>query len=208
MENYNIVRYCTIANNSIVKNGEKDFELKDETIAQFLDAIYQEYHISYPKFHKMDNLSKLGFLTAEVVLKDLTLTEKFDPYKIGVIVSNESSSLDTDLSYFNTVKKGIASPALFVYTLPNIVIGEICIRNGLKGENTFFISDKYEIDSQVKYVNSLLNNGVIDACICGWIELMSEKYESFLYLVVKGGESNQLQHTAENIKTVYHQIPN
>ena len=43
MENYNIVRYCTIANNSIVKNGEKDFELKDETIAQFLDAIYQEF---------------------------------------------------------------------------------------------------------------------------------------------------------------------
>ena len=203
-----IKRVCKIIECNVFTDGKLSKEFPASLFNQLADNIYQYYQTEYPKFHKMDNLSKLGFLTAEVLLKGLTLTEKFNNYRIGVILSNNSSSLDTDLKYFNTTKRGIANPAVFVYTLPNIMIGEICIRNGIKGENTFFVSDKYEIHLQVSYVNSLLNTSVVDACICGWVELINETYESFLYLVVKGEDNNQLQHTTENIEILYNQISN
>ena len=193
---------------NVFTDGKISKEFPASLFNQLADNIYQYYKTEYPKFHKMDNLSKLGFLTTEILLKGITLTEKFDNYKIGVILSNNSSSLDTDLNYFNSIKSGIESPSIFAYTLPNIVIGEICIRNEIKGENAFFVSDKYDIYSQVNFVNSLLNKGVIDACICGWVELLNESYESFLYLVAKENYCDHLQHTIENIEKFYYQTNN
>ena len=51
--------------------------------------------------------------------------------KQDLVLSNANASLDVDLKYAKTMQTG-ASPALFVYTLPNIVIGEISIRIILK----------------------------------------------------------------------------
>lgn len=109
-------------------------------LSAFLLALYKHAGINYPKFYKMDNLSKLGFLAAEMILKNPTLILDFKKEDIAIVLYNRNSSLDTDINYFETVKE-MASPALFVYTLPNILIGELCIRHGFKGENIFFLRD-------------------------------------------------------------------
>ena len=94
---------------------------------------YRHFAFDYPKFYRMDNLSKLGWLAAEVLFQDVSI-KPYQPEDVGIVLANRSSSLDTDIKYFESVKT-IPSPALFVYTLPNIVMGEICIRHVLKGEN-------------------------------------------------------------------------
>ena len=196
--------YCRIANNCIYKDGELVFEAPNRDFQQFSEESYRHFQLNYPKFHKMDNLSKLGFLASDILLNNNKIDSSISHSKIGIILSNSSSSLDTDLKYASMVRSGVASPAVFVYSLPNIVIGEICIRNGIKGENTFFISDRYDIPVQVNYINHLFENGIIDACICGWLELMGEKYEAFLYLAIKGNpDQNHLQHDAETINKLY-----
>lgn len=155
----------------------------------------------------MDNLCKLGLLASDILLKSNDLLNNTAPEKTGVILSNKSSSLDTDLRYNRMVRSGIPSPAVFVYSLPNIVIGEICIRNGIKGENTFFISATYEIQSQVNYINQLFENDILDVCICGWLELLENSYKAFLYLVIKDEpEPGKLVHTEETIKILYHKV--
>ena len=90
------------------------------------------------KFYKMDNLCKLGYVAAEYLLKDTN----YHPKEIGIILANASSSLDTDCKHQAIISKEgdkAASPAVFVYTLPNVVLGEICIRHKIQGENTFFV---------------------------------------------------------------------
>jgi hypothetical protein len=77
----------------------------------------------------MDRLSKLGFLAAEVLLKEIKLVPKYRPEQIAVVISNSNASLDTDLKYFESTKT-IASPALFVYTLSNIVAGKYASGRG------------------------------------------------------------------------------
>lgn len=205
LENKVIASISLVKNNKISNWNENLLECIDCSFEKFMESAYNFFHLGYPKFHKMDNLSKLGFMTAEILLKDYPLREKYDADKIGVIISNRSSSLDTDFKYHNLLEKGVASPAIFVYSLPNLMIGEICIRHGIKGENTFFISDQFEIETQVNYINNLMDSGVVDVCIGGWVELLNENYESFLYLVEKSNNQDQLPFLPATVKSLFNQ---
>jgi len=193
-----ITASCQISNRVVYKNGKPVYENSGDNVSAFLVAAYRHFGIQYPKFFKMDNLSKLGWLAAELLLQDDFDKEKYQPEAVGVILANASSSLDTDLKYYETVKE-IASPALFVYTLPNIVTGEICIRHKFKGENAFFVAESFDADFIEQYVSGLVNNGVMEACICGWVELMGEQYKTVLFLVEKMNTESSVPFSGENI---------
>lgn len=195
---------CIIRHNKVYLNGallweaEQGLELPD-----FLRAGYDRFSGQYPKFHKMDALSKLGWLAAEILLKDTTVTT-LPPEQVGMVLSNRSSSLDTDLRYYATVKE-FASPALFVYTLPNIVMGEIAIRHGFKGENTFFVSDTFDTALMSTYPAQLLAETPLKACICGWVEVMEQQYEVALYLVENKPKEKAQPLTAAALSSLYQQ---
>ena len=197
-----ITASCVIQDNTIYSNGKPVFENKEPGISGFLDAAYQHFIISYPKFHKMDNLSKLGLLATDILLKEDFKTKNYQPEQVGIVLANASASLDTDIKYYKTVND-MASPALFVYTLPNIVIGEICIRNNFKGENAFFVFKQFDATFIAQYVNNLFDNNVIDACICGWVELLGENYKAVLLLVEKQQSNQSAAYTTENINKIY-----
>ena len=197
-----ILGSCIISRETVYKNGEPVFSNKGKDTISFLESAYIYADARYPKFYKMDNLSKLGFLAAEILLKDNEEVKSYPAEEVGVILSNASASLDTDIKYYKTVSD-FASPALFVYTLPNIVIGEICIRNGFKGENAFFISEAFDAPFVVDYVNNLINNNILQCCICGWIELFKENYKAAFFLVARNAvhpsgspifDANQIVH--------------
>jgi len=200
--NIYITASCTISNAVVYKNGEAVFENKSVSLSNFLISVYNHFGIKYPKFYKMDNLSKLGWLATELLLKDSLSADEYDPKTIGVVLTNASSSLDTDLKYYETTKK-IASPALFVYTLPNIVIGEICIRHQIKGENAFFIFDEFNAEFIEQYVGNLINYNILQSCICGWVELLGEQYKTVLFLVEKDGDGQNYLFTKENLNKTY-----
>lgn len=197
-----ITAYCIIENNLVTKNGKTIFENRNAGLNEFLESAYHHAAISYPKFYKMDNLSKLGFLSAEYLLRDSFQREKYTESEVSVILSNASSSLDTDLKYQNSIRE-IPSPALFVYTLPNIVIGEICIRNHFKGENAFFVFKLFDATFIAGYVNDLFRNQGLRACVCGWVELLEENYQAVLYLVEKEPSAWSEIFSAENINKIY-----
>ncbi len=197
-----ITASCIISKNAVYKNDEKLFENKESTIHDFLPYLYRHLDIKYPKFYKMDNLSKLGWLAAEILLKGNFNAGKYKAKDIGVVLANKSSSLDTDIKYYDTAKD-IASPALFVYTLPNIVIGEICIRNNFKGENAFFIFEEFDAVFIEQYVSNLINNNILQSCICGWVELLHDQYKTVLFLIEKNNTTEGKLFTKENLIKIY-----
>ncbi len=194
-----------IRKNNLIKDGISIFEYSGTNISEFLVSIYMFLGITYPKFYKMDNLSKLGFLATELLLKDNKLSEKYLPEEIGISLSNTNSSLDTDIKYFQSTQD-IASPSLFVYTLPNIVIGEICIRNKIKGENSFFISSAFDPELTSNYVKSLFEEKALRACICGWVECLESEYSVMLMLVEINVQNNIMPFSKENCSQLYNQI--
>jgi hypothetical protein len=177
----NIVSYCCIDRTGIIVDGKKVFDGCNTDVLIYFDNILKHFGINYPKFAKMDAMSKLGFLTAEILAENIhEFMKNYSPYECGILLSNSSSSLNTDFNYWNTFKQ-IPSPSTFVYTLPNAVNAEICIRHGFKGENLFFIADSFESSGVAKYANLLLDNGYLKFCLYGWVELLKDTYNSIIF---------------------------
>jgi len=203
-----IISFIRIKDNRIwINNTEIEV---DTSNTSFLKSIYKYLGLKYPKFYKMDELSKLGFVASELLLstdkaKNSIAEVKGD--KTGIIIQNSDSTVDVDSSFYDSIADKDnyhPSPALFVYTLPNISIGEISIYNKFTGENALFISEEYNIDLGVNYINSLLDKNKIDACIGGWFNANNDKYDAFLYLVTKSNKEKELHnHTKNNILKIY-----
>lgn len=186
----------------MVKNGVKLFENPGVDVAGFLLSVYQYFQFNYPKFYKMDSLSKLGWLASEVLLKDSFDKAAYQPEVVGVVLANANSSLDNDLKYTATIKE-VPSPSVFVYTLPNIVIGEISIRNNFKGEHAFFIQEQFDTAFIAQQVNYLLDNDILQACLCGWVDILEQDYKAFLFLVEKKKSEESVVFSEDNLKKIF-----
>ncbi|MDB5131888.1 MAG: hypothetical protein JWR02_1637 [Mucilaginibacter sp.] len=197
-----ITSSCTISKGIVSKNGSNLFEGQDSDTSAFLLSIYQHFKLNYPKFYKMDNLSKLGWLTSEILLKDDFKPHLYQPEQVGVVLANANSSLDDDIKYYASVSD-VPSPSLFVYTLPNIMIGEICIRNNFKGEHALFVQEKFDADFIETQVNYLLDNDLLEACICGWVDVLEHDYKAMLLLVEKEKGEQALPFSKDNMNSIF-----
>ena len=154
MQNY-INNYIRINNNKAWLSGRLIFTQDNTEFSAFSKSLYRHTKTNYLKFFKMDRLCKLGFISAEILISENNLPENYEAEEIAVVLSNSNSTIDTDTNYYNTIKDKdnyFPSPGLFVYTLPNIVSGEISIKNKFKGENNFFISK--EFDPEISTIKS------------------------------------------------------
>lgn len=152
-------------------------------------AIYKSLGIDYPKFYKMDAPSKLGFLASELVLKSLDLKQYYKSEDIGVVLYGASGSLDTDQKFQATIAQPtdfFPSPAIFVYTLPNIVLGEICIRNKFKGENYSFAMEAPDSVEIYSFIQNIFEQEQVMACLCTWTEFQNrDQYRSIMLVIEK-----------------------
>ncbi len=199
---YCIASYLHIRNNSIKVNGKILFENSGTDFSTFIKSAYKQLNTDYSKFFKMDNLSKLAFLGADVLMKNAGV-EPENQENIAIVLSNRASSLDTDRKHQESIQDPsnyYPSPAIFVYTLPNICMGEISIKYRLYSENSFFIFDSFNPSYLMDYSTSLLNDGKADKVLCGWVDFDSDSYEAFLYLV---GSQGAITHHTEAIKSLY-----
>jgi len=203
--------YCSVYKKSVSVNGREIFYIDNkQTAGAFLKQAYKALKIGYPKFYKMDIYSKLAIIAADVLIKGSSGFHDISPAKTGVVLSNASASLDTDRKHQKTISEGkewFPSPAVFVYTLPNIMNGEICIRHKLTGEQMFFVSEKFDTVMLEVYIRSLFDGGLVDQCLGGWVEAdaTSDNYRAFLFVVNRG---NNISFTAENLELLFNKNKN
>lgn len=151
------------------------------TGTEMLKDVYKRYVGNYPKFYKMDTMCKIGLLASELLLHDEYRLFDDNGHVVSnkthsstaVVIFSSSGSISDDLDYYETIKMTYTyfpSPSLFVYTLPNIVTGEIAIRNGYLGETHFFALSEYEEHTIETFTKMLLNCETINNIILGWID--------------------------------------
>lgn len=163
-------------------NGVKKFAV-DFSSKQHLKELYENLQLDYPKFHKMDVLSKLLILAEEMIHDLVPLDVGLDD-NMAIIVANRSSSSAIDQRFIESYAQlNNPSPSLFVYTLPNISIGELSIRRKWFGENSFFIAEQFEANFFIRQCKAAFRNGNTFA-LCAWTEAdVSGNEECFLFLV-------------------------
>lgn len=202
-----ISAYSSINSDEVSKNGVTILKnLAQEPFNDFAKAVYKAQNLSYPKFYKMDELCKLAFLGAEILLTGESLEREGEGEDIAIILANKNSSIASDKKHcesFQDRNNYFPSPAIFVYTLPNIMLGELCIRHQITGENSCFLMDKINPGFLFRYVNDLFENDHYKYCITGWVDYCDKAYEANLFLIEKkNGEKSYISDFNENFYNV------
>lgn len=150
----------------------------DKPFAEFIREEFKKLQSSNIKFYKMSDFSKAVYVAAENLIGDLSAKKNLAPEDIALILANRSASLDTDLRHQRILdeKNEPVSPAIFVYTLPNVAAGEICIRHKIQGDNTFFIEDQ-DGGLAEDYARLLISRGYAKAAVCGWCDFLNGKWD-------------------------------
>lgn len=181
---YSITNYCNIKDNKLMYNGKELYRAEDDLgFLDFIKGAYKHLELKYPKFYKMDTLCKLALVGSSVI---------FDYYEgeidenTAVILTNRSSCIDIDKKHQSNIDEGGiegARPANFVYTLPNIALGEISIKYQLRSENSFFIFDDFTPNFLIEYSKSLIDLKKCKTLLCGWVEVNEDSYNGFLFMI-------------------------
>lgn len=173
----------TVKDNKIARNGETVFSSAPALpFHDFIKAAYRHLEIDYPKFHKMDELCKLAFACFEYMTREIPDFEHINRQKTALVFSTVTSSLDTDIKHRQTIsdrENYFPSPAVFVYTLPNIMLGEIAIRHRIQGETTCFVGKINENDLQ-EYIRLLAETTDTEFVVYGNVDFLSGKYSARL----------------------------
>ena len=154
-----------------------------------LTELYRAHVGDYPKFFKMDTLSKLGFVASEMLLQDEG-QERFVPREDrAVVLFNRTASLQADTNYQSTIQDPenyFPSPAAFVYTLPNIVTGEIAIRNKYYGETSFIVLEVCDAHIMARQLMNAFRDPMTQSILGGWLDCNDENhFEARLFLIEK-----------------------
>lgn len=181
---YSVVKECVIEKQKLFIDGDLVFDGVDaDNYRDFISKSYKLIEKPNIKYFKADEMSKLGVTAANHLLKDVL--QDYESEEIALLMANSSASLNTDIKHQTQIEsEEEVSPAIFVYTLPNIVMGEICIKHGIKGENTFFVAEEMPADLFTSYLNILFNRG-INLCIVGWCEFLNNEYKLNFKLIKK-----------------------
>ena len=135
-----------------------------------LSEIYRKYVGDYPKYHKMDALSRLAFLATELLLSRGDVPQDSGR---ATILFNRTSSVVADRCHLGSIAKSgefYPSPSVFLGTLPNIATGEIAIRHGYTGETSLYITDFRDEALMKKVVGSSFSQGGFRSLICGFVD--------------------------------------
>lgn len=137
-----------------------------------LTELYRKWVGDYPKFFKMDTLSKLGFLLTEMLVHDEPDRFTFREDR-AVLVFSREGCVANDRHYAESMKD-FPSPALFVYTLPNIVSGEISIRNKWGGESSAYVLASYDEARIWDLVRQAFQDKCTQSALVAWIDCTSD----------------------------------
>ncbi len=121
------------------------------------------------RFGRLDPFCRTGLAAAVMALRDAG-EPPVAPASVGAVVSTAFGTLATDHDYLATAipdRGAQASPNLFAYTLPNVLLGEVAIRFRLTGP-TYVVSGSRpgHLDA-VREALAILKTGEADGMLAG-----------------------------------------
>ena len=169
--------------------------------AGLLSELYRGWMKDYPKFFKMDLLSKLGVIATELLVAEDP--DRFTPREDrAVLLLSRTGPLCDDRLYQQTIppENYFPSPSLFVYTLANIVTGEIAIRNKYAGDTTAFELPAFSAAQIVSTVNTAFEDRGTASAVCGWAEAPDpDHFEALLMTVSRDNALDGIPFSEDNI---------
>lgn len=130
------------------------------------------------RFGRFDRYTRSGLAAIALALADAGLEASDTKRPIGLVASSLAGCLETDLAFQQSAREAggaYASPNLFSYTLPGIVLGEAALHFGLTGP-TLALGDRpgQPGAAALETALALLAARACPTLLAGWIEARPE----------------------------------
>lgn len=172
-DDYSLCRSVSISAGALEIDGEN--VPVDSYGADLLASLFRKYVSDTPRFYKMDLFSKLAFVASSLLLKGRE--DEYDPEGISVLFFNKTSSIMADRQHLATFLPPAGfypSPSVFLYTLPNVVMGEIASKYNIKGETTFIILPEKDVPMMETIAGSVIKDSSPSYLLYGWVDCPDE----------------------------------
>ena len=143
--------------------------------ASLITEIYKKYIADGSRFFKMDLYSRLAYVGTSLLAKDSL--EGHDPEDRALFVFTQNGSVLADrkhLSTFSNPEEFYPSPAVFINTLPNVVLGEIAVKNSIKGETTLVLLPARDEAAMDRIMDATVTATRPAVVIYGWVDCAAE----------------------------------
>ena len=143
--------------------------------AALITEIFKKYLADGSRFFKMDLYSRLAYVGTSLLAKDSL--KGCDPEDIALFVFTQQGSLLADrkhLSSFSNPDEFFPSPAVFINTLPNVVLGEIAVKNNIKGETTLVLLPGRDDKTVQQIMEASLSATRPAVVLYGWVDCSAE----------------------------------
>ena len=184
---YHKSHHVSLSPGELIIDGSKQVLSCDEK--DWLTAIYKQHIGNYPKFYKMDMLSRLAFVATEILLQAEGKERFVTSDDRAVIMFNHSSSVQADRSYLSTIaddENCFPSPSIFVYTLPNMAVAEVAMRNLYHAETSLYILPERDDHVMQQVVRASLLDKTTCSMITGWLDYEdNDHFVADLYIIEK-----------------------
>lgn len=163
--------WITAAGYGLLNEVHGDLFIPGEPMIPPAKAIFSQPLSRYGRF---DDYTRLGCAAIALALKDAHLDEAVEKRPFGIVVSTIYECFESDIAFNQTTMEedGLyASPNLFSYTLPGIVIGEAAIYFKLTGP-TFTVGDTFSGKGYNALFSAadLIRSGSCHTVVAGWLD--------------------------------------
>jgi len=170
---YKEIKTLHIQPDKVILNGEA--ESYESTGSALVSEIFKKKLLDGSRFFKMDIFSRLAYVATGLLAKDALAG--YAPEDIALFIFTQNGSVLADrkhLSTFSNPEDFYPSPAIFINTLPNVVLGEIAVMNTIKGETTLVMLP-YRDDALIdRIVKASLSSTRPSVMIYGWVDCEAE----------------------------------
>lgn len=197
------VHYSRLKYNMFIVDGLLISKLSEEeakTTSERLNLFYKKAGFKYPKFFKMDPLCKAGMLCLMPFADYLHAHPKGS--EGGLLVFTDSGCRMADEEHLRLMRESATSPAVFVYTLPNIVLGEWSIFSRWVGYGQCFLINAFKTSYLAERISAFKADFPGAPVLAGWLSVSEDSLEGMLFICSEGMQTEQ--EIAKQISDIYH----
>jgi hypothetical protein len=194
-----IKSYCRITNHSVIVDGERLPELEKfmmgHNVGEDLNNVYTQLHVNYYNYNNMDDYSKLGLITAELLMRHNKYDVEQEKPDMGLLIHSRSGCLGADYTLVRVMEGLTVNERAYERVIPNAICSSILCRHKILGESGIYLSDGFIYEQFFRTAYGLFETeSELKTLLAGYVECYGGYVSSLLCLLVRPSEHSLIDY--------------
>ena len=194
-----IKSYCRITNHSVIVDGERLSDLEKHmlgnNVGDDLDNVYARLDVNYFNYKNMDDYSKLGFITAELLMQRNGFDTEKDKQDMGLLIYSRSGCLGADYTLVRVMEGLTVNERAYERVIPNAICSSIVCRHKISGEMGIYLSDGFIYEQFFRTGHGLFETEPgLKTLLAGYVECYGGYMSSLLCLLERSDDNTLIDY--------------